>query len=186
MVFETGSNHYSFLKLELVDIPTLQALFEKCEDYARLVEGEEVSPTAAEEIFHSYPPGRSLEDKLLWGLFDQKNELVGLLEGFAHYPEEGTWWIGLLILAPEIRGQGVGRRLVDGFSEHVRSQNSQAIMLGVVEDNREAFAFWQRMGFILEYTRKPKQFGKKVQRVHVMRREVMVDADERRWEIFNW
>lgn len=45
-------------------------------------------------------------------------------------------------------------------------------MLGVVQDNPAAYAFWQHMGFKLVYNREPRPFGKKIQAVHVMRREL--------------
>lgn len=170
--FEMDLPGYRLRELRQTDAAAVQRLFEKCADYVQIVEGEEVSPAMAEEIFNSGPPGRSLKDKFLFGLFDQQEELVGLLEGMRNYPDAGTWWIGLLMFAPEARGQGIGRRLVDGFSGYVAKHGGAAIMLGVVEDNTPAYHFWKRIGFKQQSKTEPRQFGRKSQAVYIMRRPV--------------
>jgi ribosomal protein S18 acetylase RimI-like enzyme len=150
----------------------LQRLLEQCADYAMLVEGEAVSPSAAQDLFNEAPPGRSLSDKFLYGVWDRKGNIVGVLEGMRHYPDETTWWIGLLLLAPQARGCGLGRKLVEGFTETVRSEQGGAVMLGVVEDNQAAYRFWLKLGFEPVRQTEPRPFGKKVQTVHVMRRNL--------------
>ena len=70
---------------------------------------------------------------------------------------------------PAAGNQGVGRRLLSGFFEYVRSQNGKAVMLGVVEDNTNAYHFWLRAGFELVRQTDPRPFGKKMQVVYVMR-----------------
>jgi ribosomal protein S18 acetylase RimI-like enzyme len=169
-VFESGLPDYSVHRLEPEDIPALQLLFNKCSDYTFIVEGESTSPTAAQETFQFVPPGRSPSDKFIFGLIDQHNKIVGLLEGMSHYPDDTTWWIGLLMLSPEVRGRGVGRKLLDGFSRYVQSRGGTIIMLGVVEANQRAYRFWQQMGFKLIRKTEPRQFGKKEQAVFVMQR----------------
>jgi len=57
-----------------------------------------------------------------------------------------------------------------GFSEYVRLHGGKAMMLGVVEDNRRAYRFWQKMGFEVVRKTEPRRFGKKIQSVYVMRR----------------
>jgi hypothetical protein len=42
--------------LDPQDAEALQRLFERCRDYALIVEGQDPSPTAALELFHSLPP----------------------------------------------------------------------------------------------------------------------------------
>lgn len=148
----------------------LQDLFEKCSDYVFLVDGHKVLPDAAENTFQETPPGYSTENKFVYGIFNQNKALVGLLEGMRHYPEQGTWWIGLLLIIPEARGEGLGRRVVNSFAEFVRNQRGEILMLGVVEDNLTAFQFWQEVGFDMVRLTEPRRFGQKMQRVFVMRR----------------
>jgi len=157
-------------RLQPEDAGRLQALFDRCADYALIVDGEPFSPTAGEDVFHSGPPGKALDDKFVFGLVDVGGDIVGLLEGMRDYPEEGIWWIGLLLLAPEVRGQGVGRKLVERFIEYARSQGAESLMLGVVVQNRAARRFWEQVEFTWVRTTEPRPFGKKVQAVHVLSR----------------
>ena len=170
--FDTKLPDYSIRRLTPEDTGALQRLYDKCADYTWIVEGEPVSPTAAQEDMQAVPPGRSLSDKFLFGLIDSRSEIAGMLEGMRHYPDQGVWWIGLLLLAPEVRNQGIGRQLLSGFFEYVRSQGGNAVMLGVVEDNTQAYRFWQHTGFERVRQTDPHPFGKKMQLVYVMRLEM--------------
>ncbi|HEY5119340.1 MAG TPA: GNAT family N-acetyltransferase [Anaerolineales bacterium] len=163
---------YTLRWLKLDDAVILQRLFDRCPDYAEIVEGEEVSPTAAEELFQSLPSGGMFSNKLVTGIFQREGEIGGVLEGMRHYPEENIWWIGLLLLASDIRNHGVGRKIVEAFVDYARGNQVKAVMLGVVEDNRRAFQFWSKNGFVLVRKTEPRPFGKKNQPVFVMRRKI--------------
>ena len=169
-VFSINDPDYSICRLQPEQVDALQKLFEQCADFTQLVEGEDVSPDAGEEIFRSAPEGRSLRDKFLYGVQDRQGAIAGVLEGMRHYPDDVTWWIGLLLLAPETRGHGLGRKIIEAFSEYVHANQGAAIMLGVVEQNRAAYRFWQELGFELVRQTEPRLFGRKTQTVYVMRR----------------
>jgi len=158
--------------LSVEDVEALQGLFESCPDYTQIVAGREPAPNTAEEALHSFPPGKSPDDKSMFGIVDSKGGVVGALDCVRGYPDETNWWIGLLLLLPEIRAKGLGQKVVSRLVEYVQANGGQTLMLGVVEDNRRAFGFWQKLGFELFYTTEPRQFGNKTQAVHVMRREL--------------
>jgi len=170
--FQIDDPDYYVSKLEFEHCELLQKLFDRCADYAMIVEGESVSPTAAQEMFQAVPPGRSTDDKFVYGLLDRGGNILGVLEGMRHYPDESIWWIGLLMLAPEVRERGLGRKLVQSFCEYVHSEQGTAIMLGVVEENRSAYHFWQGQGFESVRQTEPRSFGRKTQKVYVMRKAV--------------
>jgi ribosomal protein S18 acetylase RimI-like enzyme len=163
---------YSIRWLIPRDAPWLQRLFDRCPDYAEVVEGAPVSTTAAEELFQSLPPGGSFSDKLVIGIFDRMGEQTGVLDGMRHYPEENIWWIGLLLVGSETRSRGVGGKMTEAFIKYARVNGGKAVMLGVVEENRRAFQFWKKNGFELARTTEPRTFGKKTQAVFVLRREI--------------
>jgi ribosomal protein S18 acetylase RimI-like enzyme len=154
------------------DVSSLQRLLETCADYTEIVEGTAVSPAAAEELLQSLPPGKSISDKFVAGIFNRADEMGGVLDAVANYPEENIWWIGLLLLAPDVRQRGVGRNIVEALVAFVRNRGGRAVMLGVVEDNRRAFRFWSRNGFDLVRKSEPRSFGNKVQSVFIMERKI--------------
>ena len=166
--FDIGLQDYSVRRLSLEDIGAIKELFEKCLDYMLLVDGHAADPDGVKEDFQSIPPGKSLDDKFVFGIIDQQNDLVGYLDALRWYPDERTWWIGLLLLVPEARSQGLGQKVLHGFVEYVLASGAQAIMLGVVEENGLAYKFWNRMGFELERETGPRQFGNKTQTVKIM------------------
>ncbi len=172
IAFDTGLEAYTIHRITTDDSPALQALYEKCLDYMLLVDGHPASPDAGETEFNNVPPGRSTEDKFMFGVVNQQGELVGLVDVLRDYPQAATWWIGLLLLAPEVRSLGIGRKTVEGLTEFVRASGGNAIMVGVVEENERAYRFWMSMGFEFIYRTEPQQFGDKMQTVSIMRRRI--------------
>jgi ribosomal protein S18 acetylase RimI-like enzyme len=167
--FDTGLHDFSVRVLTLEDIGAVQKILDKCQDYMLLVDGHPANPDSVEADFQFVPPGKSPEDKFVFGFYNQQKDLVGMLDGLRCYPDETTWWIGLLLFVPEIRSQGFGQKAVHGFAKFARANGAQAIMLGVVEDNWLAYKFWNKQGFDLVRVTEPRQFGNKTQMVSVMR-----------------
>ena len=170
--FDIGLQDYSVHQLLLEDIVAIQVLCGKCLDFMLLVDGRPAEPKGVEEDFLSVPPGKSFDDKFVFGIMNQKNEMIGLLDTLRWYPDEKTWWIGLLLLTPETRSQGIGQKVLHGFVEYVRLSGAQAIMLGVVEENTLAYKFWKRMGFEFVRETEPGKFGNKTHTVSVMRQSI--------------
>jgi ribosomal protein S18 acetylase RimI-like enzyme len=170
--FEINMQAYTVKRLSLEDIKAVQALCGKCLDYMLLVDGHPADPNEVEREFQEVPPGNLPEDKYVFGIVNIQDELVGLLDGVRSYPEPKVWWIGLLLLLPEVRSQGMGRKVLESFAEFVQANGGQAIMLGVVEENTRAWQFWGRAGFELVRVTEPRQFGNKTQTVRIMRRNL--------------
>jgi len=154
------------------DSAIIQELWEDCLDYMLLVDGHPAGPHSGEEGFEDVPPGKSPADLFLFGIVNQQGHLVGMLEVLRGYPDEMTWWIGVLLIVPEARSQGIGQTVVQGFMDYVRLNGGQAIMLGVVDENTLAYKFWSRMGFEFVRQTEPRQFGNKTHTVSVMRLQV--------------
>jgi ribosomal protein S18 acetylase RimI-like enzyme len=59
-------------------------------------------------------------------------------------------WLEDLYVRDEARGAGLGRALVDKAVERARERGCRRMDLDVNEQNGEALAFYERMGFTLE------------------------------------
>lgn len=170
--FQIKNPKYLVNKLTPADIGSLQILLDKCSDYYLMVDGEDTSPSAADEIYISAPPGRSSEDKFLYGIYRKTNGIVGVIEGMKNYPNDLVWWIGLLLLDPATRGHGLGREIVDDFARYVATHRGKSIMLGVVEDNLQGYKFWLDQGFVFVRETEPRRFGRKTQKVTVLQKVI--------------
>ncbi len=147
ILFSTGSDTAFSLMPE--DMPALQALLERSSDYFYLVEGGPPKPDDAFILAKDCPPGWTVDDKFLIGINDPENNLVAVIEGTRGYPREGIFWIGLMLVDPSRRSQGLGERIYRGFEGWARLQGVKQIRLGVVACNEKALRFWKRIGFEL-------------------------------------
>ena len=79
-------------------------------------------------IFDDKPPQVPAERKHLFLIDD--NALLDMLEG---YPDEHTWFLGLIFLAPSARNRGLGTRLIEAVCDHARSHGARALRLAVAK-----------------------------------------------------
>ncbi|MDD3965802.1 MAG: GNAT family N-acetyltransferase [Candidatus Neomarinimicrobiota bacterium] len=127
--------------------PALRILCKECSDYCTMVTGREPRLNDAGKILNELPPGKSKEDKFVYGLLDREERLVGILDVVRNYHEEGEWTIGLLMIRPEDRGRGEGRRMHAFVKLKVIEQGGRCLRLGVLENNTRAWKFWRELGY---------------------------------------
>ena len=165
ILFSCGNETAALITPE--DMPDLQALLERSADFFYLIEGQPPGPDAARSLEIEGPPGWSLKKKILIGVKDQNSSLIAIIEGMRDYPEDGIFWIGLLLIDPFKRSQGLGERIMNGFEGWARAQGARQVRLGVADVNRKAMRFWQRIGFELVSKTGPTFLG---QNEHVIYR----------------
>lgn len=140
-------NDYSIRMLNIEDEEIIQHLFESCIDYFEIVEGRHPEKGAALELLKDLPPGWESKDKRVFGCFNEHKALVALIDILADYPVKGEWIIGLLMIDPEKRGQGLGRLLHEFIKDYALINNADKLRIGVVKENTKAYAFWKGLGY---------------------------------------
>lgn len=136
------------LAVGTADVAALQALHLRCADFVEATTGHPPRDDEAERLFVNAPPGKGAADKQVLGVM-REGSLIGVIELLTGYPGPTDWYIGLLLLSPEVRGAGVGATVVRDAVEHVAAAGGRALHLIVREDNPRAVAFWQGQGFAL-------------------------------------
>jgi ribosomal protein S18 acetylase RimI-like enzyme len=63
--------------------------------------------------------------------------------------------------------------VLKGFKKWILSQGAVEVRLGVVEQNKAAIRFWEKMGFSLLEICPPKIFGIKEQKVLVYKSKII-------------
>jgi ribosomal protein S18 acetylase RimI-like enzyme len=129
-------------------VPALQELLERCHAFHELVHGVPPGPGEAEHLLHMLPEGKTADDKLVIGLFeDRVTAPSGVLDLIRDCPERGEWFIGLLLFDPSRRGARIGARVHAALEQWVRSQGATGLRLVVQKQNPGALRFWRRQGY---------------------------------------
>lgn len=128
------------------DLVPIAALLTEAADYYLLAEGAVPGPKAAEAFFTDCPPGcdPALSHRL--GLF-LNDRLAGLAELSFGFPTAADAYLGLMILSPAARGQGLGRSFLAHIESLARAAGSPRLYLAVLQANPRGWAFWTREGF---------------------------------------
>lgn len=144
------------------DLAQLQALCDRCTDYSELTEGKPTPPDAAYNIlWRDLPPQKTFDDKIVLGLSTSPEQLIGVIDIACDYPEPGIWFVGLFLLDPIVRNQGIGSRMFLALVNWADQLGAQQIRIAVLEENTSGLRFWQRLGFETIDKRPPQQFGNK-------------------------
>ncbi|WP_429125468.1 GNAT family N-acetyltransferase [Ensifer sp. 4252] len=170
--FPTSLPGYEIEALTANDAPRLVPLYQSCADYIVLERGHPPDIAIALEEFESFPPGRTEADKFIFGLKSATDEFAGLLACDRHYPQEGIWWIALLMIAPALRRSGMARSLCDDFFKWLKTQQAERIQLAVFAGNEQALRFWKGQGFELIRTSGPVSIGTKQHMMQVLGRSL--------------
>ena len=130
------------------DAARLQRLLERCSDYYELHEGWPTPGDAGEYELTVDPKAPSTAGLLVLALEEERGgALAAAVQVLTDAPEPGTWWIGLLIVAPELRSQGIGSELVRKTFAAAREASVGTIQLAVSLSNPRGLRFWERAGF---------------------------------------
>lgn len=103
--------------------------------------------------------------RLAIGLFDATDRLIGWLDLMPDYSLPNEWCIVLLLLRPEYRAGGLGSGIYQAFERWAIGCGVESLILGVIEDNPRADAFWQRQGFECVPAGHPVRLGTRTHRL---------------------
>jgi ribosomal protein S18 acetylase RimI-like enzyme len=159
-IFAAGRFRVKRLRPE-ADRAAVDALAQRCADYTLMLTGEPPSHEGSADFFAAIANGKTPEDMLKLGVFDPSGTLVGLLDIARDHPAPGAWYIGLLLLDPAARGQGVGAAVLRGVREEAARSGATHLMLSVVPENERAVNFWMSQGFAVTRELPAKRFGRK-------------------------
>jgi len=136
-------------RLDQNDQARLAALCRTCSDFFELVAGRAGSEEIADELLSVAPPNVASEKKFVVG-FERAGSLVGVVDLIDGFPEPGGWYVGILLLAPGERSQGLGHALWVSLERWLFGRRAAAVRLIVQEQNPGAMRFWRSLGFDTE------------------------------------
>ena len=123
----------------------IQACFEGAPDYFASTEGR---PPGDDEAIQLLADAEVDPQRRVFALVPRAGgPAVGVLDLFLHYPEPGTAQVGLLLFREACQGLGYGKEVTTALSDALAAAGYAALRLSVVDENVEAKAFWERLGF---------------------------------------
>jgi ribosomal protein S18 acetylase RimI-like enzyme len=142
-------NGYRSFRLTAADLPRLLQLCQSCAAFYELVEGQPPSDETAAEILGPLEARYARGTKHVWGV-EKEGALIAVAELLEGYPSTHDWYIGLLLVAPAHRRQGVGAQLCAALVRWMSERGASVVRLVVHLQNAGARAFWGRQGFTVE------------------------------------
>ena len=133
----------------------LQALFVRCADFFEISQGGPPERGQAQDQFSSLPPGASHIDKAVLAIVDEDGTMIGAVDFVYGWPDGMTIMLGLLLLEPDARRQGIGSQVLEGLLGMWRAEGFQRVRIGVVAGNVSGRRFWERHDFA-EVKREPR------------------------------
>ncbi|MEM6407777.1 MAG: GNAT family N-acetyltransferase [Pseudomonadota bacterium] len=139
-------------KLALLSYDTDSARVLDCaarsRDYILMETGREPDAAWVTGFFHDAPPERGADDILIMGIEEPDGTLSGLLGLAPGYESATEWYIGLLLIALEKRGAGMGALVLREIAMLAKTSGAESLKLAVLAENEPGLRFWKRHGFV--------------------------------------
>lgn len=128
------------------DLDRVAELYTAAADFWTLTDRKPPDLAKARAFFTDGPPGCDPAASHRLGLFES-GRLLGVAELSFGFPKPEDAYLGLMVFAPEARGQGLGPFFLQKCEDLARVRSCPQLFLAVLEENAKARAFWERQGF---------------------------------------
>lgn len=140
-------SQYNTRLLQPPDLHALQNLFERAKDYFIVATGAPPVVDQAALAYVAGPPTKSVDDKRVIGVFDDREQLIGVLDAIVDWPDQGIWSMGVLLLDPEHRGKGLGRAALSAYETWARTAGAREFRTAVMAHHDGGRAFIEHAGY---------------------------------------
>jgi ribosomal protein S18 acetylase RimI-like enzyme len=127
------------------DNRAIQACFDGAPDYFARTEGAVAGPDAAERLLADAEADDLRRVYALVPLVG--GPAVGVLDLYLHHPEPRVAHVALLLFRESCQGLGYGKETTSALEDVLLRAGYETLRLSVGDENPEARAFWERIGF---------------------------------------
>lgn len=97
-------------------------------------------------VISEVPEGSAPEHKHFVGFYDGR-DLVAILDMITGYPENDDAFIGWFMVDADLQNKGIGSQIFADIRAASKAAGYDYLSLGVIKENTEAAAFWEKQGF---------------------------------------
>ncbi len=157
--------------IEARDMEKAWRIYRSNLEYFKLMGDDDLTIDSLYQDIKALPKNISQDNKF-FRLIDYRGEDLGLVDYVYDYPEEGVFFIGLLLIDSQLQGLGYGRLFLSYLEDYAAGLNFKSIRLGVLKNNRKAYGFWQELGFKYRFSREIESKNNEKLEVCIMEKEV--------------
>mmetsp|Transcript_27666 Transcript_27666/g.51414 ORF Transcript_27666/g.51414 Transcript_27666/m.51414 type:complete len:279 (-) Transcript_27666:2478-3314(-) len=122
----------------------------RARDYIQLETGKGPDAGYVFETMTDAPSGVPPENVWCWGHTRPDGMLDGIATCLKGFYDADDWYLGLLLLDPAVRGQGLGADMVRHVIAQAHADNANCLRVAVLDANPRARTFWERQRFSYE------------------------------------
>ena len=130
----------------VADHAAVWAFWDSCRDFSEMERGLTDHARQTEGFFHDAPPNADGAKRMRLGVFDG-DRLIGVASVDFGFPEATDGYIGLLAFAEDVRGGGLGPKVLAHIEAEAQQRGANRLYVGVLIANVKGRAFWEREGF---------------------------------------
>ena len=93
------------------------------------------------------PPGKTLEDKLFVGFYDN-DILIAVMDLILGFPNKETAFIGLFMMNMAYQGRGIGSNIINECLAGLSMHHFKKVRLAIDKGNPQSEHFWSKNMFI--------------------------------------
>ncbi len=143
---EVLSSDYDVREITEADI---EDVYNLCKDNRKYYRHLHTAPSRRNltEVMTDLPKGTGPDNKNFVGFYDEKDNLVAILDLITGYPEKDDAFIGWFMVDAEKQNQGIGSQIFADVRAAMKAQGFDHLQLACVKENEEASQFWKNQGF---------------------------------------
>lgn len=127
-------------------------LYKGNEEFAKLSNNYPITMESVKNDVENIPPITDITHKHFISIYDIHNELVAVLDiingySFQNKNNKNAIWIGLLEIDISRQNIGIGSLIISALFDACKKNSKTIVQLGVIKENINAFAFWNKIGF---------------------------------------
>ena len=137
---------YEIITITSQNFEQIFEVYDTNQDFFLLTQGKKATIESSISDIDALPPNCKINQKIYIGI-SKDGMAVGVLDLIEAYPEQTSFWIGLLLINASLHGKKIGSRLVEAIFAAAKVAGYKFAQLGVVENNIKGINFWQKHGF---------------------------------------
>ena len=122
----------------------------RARDYVKLETGHGPDAAYVHEAMTEAPPGVPPNEVWCWGYHGSHGGLDGIATCLKGFYETNEWYLGLLLIDPGARGDGLGTKMARHIIAQACADNATCLRIAVLDANPRARIFWERLRFFYE------------------------------------